>query len=400
MVEADLVESAEPNLVTSINNLSTISINGIDRWSYDLIRIKEARQELTSRGKSELQYGHPSIVIAIMDTGIPSIADENGNITAKHPAFNGTIDGNITKITNFFDFVNVVANNNACTDKHGIACAGIASASKLNDDPFSIVPNCRIMALRYPEGRTTVNFVDAFLWTAGFDPETVNDHCNYMEDEILPPHPDPPADIISNSYQHAFGDASCIYDVLTFIGENGRDRKGTLLFFAAGNDDEDIAARDVNILARHPYSLTISASTIDENGNEKRSEYSNFGKEIFACAPSDNRQNAAPDPVHSPPASYAISTCDESDYRNNFGGTSASAPIIAGIAGLLLSIDSELTRDQIRQILKKSCIKIDENNYEVTFRWSTEEGLEFSQAYGYGRIDALAAVKNLLDSPA
>lgn len=399
MVESDSVESAEPNLVSSIKNLSTVSINEIDRWSYDLVKIKAARDLLVERGKSNLQYGSSSIVIAIMDTGVPSVTDENGNVKAKHPAFNGTIDGDTSKITNFFDFVNYVANNDACTNKHGIACAGIASASKLNDNPFSVVPNCRIMALRYPENGTRINFADAYLWVAGFDPQIVIDQCNYMDGEVLPPPPNPPADIISNSYQYPFRASSCISDVLSYIGEYGRNNKGTLLFVAAGNDDENMANSDVNFLALHPYSFTISASTFDRNGNEKRAGYSNYGKKVFACAPSDNRQSRRPDPVHNPPNRYAISTCDENDYRNNFGGTSASAPLVAGIAGLVLSVRPELTRDQIREILKRSCEKIDSNPYEVTFQWYIEGGFEFSQAYGYGRINALLAIRNILGPP-
>jgi hypothetical protein len=90
------------------------------------------------------------------------------------------------------------------------------------------------------------------------------------------------------------------------------------------------------------------------------------------------------------------------DYRNNFGGTSYSTPVIAGVAALMLSVNDSLTWIEVREILRETAVKIDPNNTNVTGRWrdtanriSTDPGYTgpfFSQFFGYGRISVAAAV--------
>ncbi len=90
------------------------------------------------------------------------------------------------------------------------------------------------------------------------------------------------------------------------------------------------------------------------------------------------------------------------DYKNNFGGTSYSTPVCAGIAALMLSVNNTLTWIEVRELLRETAVKIDPNNADVIGRWrdtanriSTDAGYTgpfFSQFFGYGRLDAAAAV--------
>jgi subtilisin family serine protease len=90
------------------------------------------------------------------------------------------------------------------------------------------------------------------------------------------------------------------------------------------------------------------------------------------------------------------------DYRNNFGGTSYATPVIAGVAALMLSANNRLTWVELMEILRATAEKIDPGNTDPTGRWrdtanriSTDPaytGPFFSQFYGYGRVDAAAAV--------
>jgi subtilisin family serine protease len=90
-------------------------------------------------------------------------------------------------------------------------------------------------------------------------------------------------------------------------------------------------------------------------------------------------------------------------YQSNFGGTSYATPVCAGTGALMLSVDSGLRWDQIRDILRDTATKIDPNNTHPTGRWrdgadriSTDPGYTgsvFSEFYGFGRIDADAAVE-------
>jgi hypothetical protein len=95
------------------------------------------------------------------------------------------------------------------------------------------------------------------------------------------------------------------------------------------------------------------------------------------------------------------------DYKNNFGGTSYATPVIAGVAALMLSVNNRLTWIEVRELLRGTAAKIDPANNNATGRWIDVNGLNsgqlgyagpfFSQFYGYGRINAAAAVQAARD---
>jgi hypothetical protein len=58
----------------------------------------------------------------------------------------------------------------------------------------------------------------------------------------------------------------------------------------------------------------------------------------------------------------------------------------AGISALVLSVNANLTADQVRQILRSSCDKIDPNNAHY-------DANGFSVALGYGRLNARRALE-------
>lgn len=91
-------------------------------------------------------------------------------------------------------------------------------------------------------------------------------------------------------------------------------------------------------------------------------------------------------------------------YRTNFGGTSYATPVSAGIGALMLSANSELTWEQVRDLCQATAVKIDPNNTNAVGRWrdvngriSTDPGYlgpNFSEFFGFGRLDAAAAVRD------
>ena len=92
------------------------------------------------------------------------------------------------------------------------------------------------------------------------------------------------------------------------------------------------------------------------------------------------------------------------DYRNNFGGTSYATPVCAGLSALMLSANRGLTWIEVRELIRNTAVKIDQNNADPVGRWRDVNGLIstdigyagpfFSQWYGYGRINAAAAVQD------
>jgi Subtilase family/Carboxypeptidase regulatory-like domain len=93
------------------------------------------------------------------------------------------------------------------------------------------------------------------------------------------------------------------------------------------------------------------------------------------------------------------------NHKNNFGGTSSATPICAGVAALVLSANPDLTYIEAREVMRNTAIKLDLTSIDPTGQWldangnpSVGSGLPAvrSQWYGYGRIDAAAAVNEAL----
>lgn len=105
------------------------------------------------------------------------------------------------------------------------------------------------------------------------------------------------------------------------------------------------------------------------------------------------------------PAGTTVACGPANGYTNNFGGTSSATPLTAGVAALILSANPRLTWVEVRQILRDTAIKIDVNNSDPVGQWLDAAGnpsrtsgnpAVFSQWYGYGRVDASAAVQRAL----
>ena len=117
-----------------------------------------------------------------------------------------------------------------------------------------------------------------------------------------------------------------------------------LFVVSAGNDgkfaENSLPARLSNL----PNVITVGATTIDDIRytitQDGKTTGSNFGNEVSLSAPGDS--------VFSPTFYHA--PLDFSDYEY-FSGTSASAPLVTGVAGLLKAIKPSLTPSEIKQIL-------------------------------------------------
>jgi len=404
VVKTGLCEYAEPNLVVSAIDLQ---INATDflyaqQWHIPLINLPDAWQILQNANAPGIQPGDPGdltfgsedIIIAIMDRGIQS-QTAAGVTSAAHPDFVGTVTGGDDKVYEFFDFANMVADNDNPPNDHGMGCAGVATALANNPSVVAgqeegvsgAAPNCRAMGLIRPAGGTTQQYADAYIWTAGFDPGWTADGINYPAGTAFPAAISPGTDIISNSFLIPTG--GLMEDCFDFLTTFGRGGKGIPIFSAAGNSNINVTAN--NPMAAYEKSITVAAST----NNDVKAPYSAFGNDIDICAPSSD--------------GFGITTCDllgggnvaghtggGLDYRDDFGGTSSATPLVAGVAALMLSANPDLTWVQVRQILRETAVQIDAANTNPTGQWVDTDGdgvNDFSQWYGFGRVDAQTAVQ-------
>ena len=114
-----------------------------------------------------------------------------------------------------------------------------------------------------------------------------------------------------------------------------------------------------------------------------RSHYAQYGNALDLVAPS-NGGFAGVTTTDTPGADGVAA----GDYTALFGGTSAAAPLTAGIAALLLSRNPDFTSGDIRAILQNTTDKVGGDvggtEYDVN---------GFNEFYGFGRVNAQAAVE-------
>ncbi len=128
------------------------------------------------------------------------------------------------------------------------------------------------------------------------------------------------------------------------------------------------------------YAETIAVGSIDPDGNRSDpffwdpSSGSNYGPHIDLIAPGNY--------------TYGISGNSNTNYGIYWGGTSQAAPHVAGIASLLLARNPTLTPEQVRTILRETA---DDQTGDPA-----EDGQGFDVYYGYGRLNALSAINNVL----
>jgi N-acetyl-anhydromuramyl-L-alanine amidase AmpD len=88
----------------------------------------------------------------------------------------------------------------------------------------------------------------------------------------------------------------------------------------------------------------------------------------------------------------------EDQYTGQFGGTSGAAPIISGVAALMISVNPELTADQVKQILMSTA----DQNLDTNLDLANDPNLQGlsgafvngrSPFFGSGKVNALRAVE-------
>ena len=161
---------------------------------------------------------------------------------------------------------------------------------------------------------------------------------------------------------------------------DGRSSLGSIFTFSAGNEyttDENVNQKGFQ---KSRYTIAIGAITY----SGVQSWYSSIGAPVLVVGPSNG-------------GSLGITTADRTgsvgysstNYTNSFGGTSSSGPKVAGLAGLILEAEPTLTWRDMQAILVHSSTPNDLNHEN----WSVNgAGLPVSHYYGFGMVDATAAV--------
>jgi subtilisin-like proprotein convertase family protein len=136
------------------------------------------------------------------------------------------------------------------------------------------------------------------------------------------------------------------------------------------------------------------------NDQSKRSVYSDYGNAICCAFPSSDFGHA---PFNHPEAlTPGIWTTDRlgsfgynpgdgrfgdvaGKFTNDFGGTSSACPGAAGVVALILSANNALRWNEVKDILRRACDRIDPQGGQY-------DANGHSKFYGHGRLNAETAV--------
>ncbi len=268
-------------------------------------------------------------------------------------------------------------------DNHGTAVSGVAVADGLHG-ASGVAPKARLMPIRYASALGSFDEADAFVWAADHGAAVIN--CSWGPtdgrwfDDSDPVH----AAVVP------LPDSTRL--AIDYAATNGRDGRGCVIVWAAGNGNESV---DNDGYAS--YQKVIAVAACNDVGT--RSAYSDMGDAIWCAFPSNN----FPSDVSETVLTKGIWTTDRTgndgynsgsesfgdaagNYTDSFGGTSSAAPGVAGVAALVIAVNPGLRWDEVKDILKRCCDRIDDRPGEY-------DSNGHSKNYGFGRVNARTAVE-------
>ena len=296
----------------------------------------------------DIEQGNSNIIVAVLDSGFK----------LDHPEFNGRIWNNAAESSNGtdsdnnnyiddtqgWDFVN--NDNNPSDDHgHGTNVAGIIASNGDNGTGYAGIDwNCKVMVCKILDANNSGFYS---WWT---------DAIYYAVDNG--------AKVINMSVGGS-GFSSSMETAVDYAHDNGVSIIVSMMNF--NNDSPYYPAA---------YENTIGVGSTDANDNRTNPFFwsatsgSNFGSHIDVVAPGNYI--------------YGLNYLSNTNYNSYWGGTSQAAPLVSGLASLLLAQDASRSPDDIRSILTTTA--------EDEVGNPTEDLPGWDQYYGWGRVNAFNAL--------
>jgi subtilisin family serine protease len=280
--------------------------------------------------------GDPSIVIAIIDEGVDF--NHPDLINKKHSSY-----------------VTVTGNSNTNPEDnhiHGTLCAGVAAAQGNNNlGVIGVAPGSKIMSVKVAlrDNANPNNWIILDSDVASGISTAVNNG----------------AHILNCSWGMNFP-SNPIRTELTKAKTNGRNGKGCVICCSTGNNSATIIAFPSSVTE----AMAIGAS---KRTDGKRASFSNWDSNVInvdLCAPgveiwTTTFSGQSPNRVY--------------DYKKE-DGTSFSAPQVAGTAALVLSVNPNMTADDVCKKIRDTSVDIIPQNNE-------------DKQTGKGRLNVFKAVQ-------
>lgn len=289
-----------------------------------------------------ISHDSPNIIVAIIDEGVDlTQPDLTSKIVPVSDRYDATDNDNDPSPNSW--------------DAHGTCCSGIAAAVTGNAQGVAgVALEAKIMPIRIAyspfagaDWYTTDTWIaNGITFAADHGADIL---CNSWGGGT-------PTSIITNAVQHAV-DSSCV------------------VVFASGNNNYSMIS--------YPATLSSSINGVIAVGAisqcDERKAYltcdgefwwgSNYGSELNVCAPGVRIYTSD---IHGS-GGYGAG-----DYISNFSGTSAATSYVAGLAALIVGVNTGLSPSEVRQLIQNNADDLGPPG------WDAETG--------YGRINAYKAI--------
>ncbi len=252
---------------------------------------------------------------------------------------------------------------------HGTSCAGIAAAKGQN--------GLGVVGAAFDAGIVGIRLIEA--------PTDDLDEANALGHQTNETNPNNYVHINSNSWgpsdngQNLTTFGPLTESALATGVMNGRGGKGIVYVWAAGNGRQNEDNVNYDGYASSRFTIAVGATGADGTV----SYYSEPGTSMLVNAPSSFTGTGTTTTTFMGAGSLG------SHYTSSFGGTSSAAPLVAGIVALILEANPNLTWRDVQHILLETA---EQNHVASPWWFSNGAGHLYNVHYGFGRVDALAAV--------
>jgi subtilisin-like proprotein convertase family protein len=368
-------------------------------------------------------FGKNEVVIAVSDDGC-KITHSDFDSAEKFANWGYMKD---TELIHKDDVIAESKNMYQTGADHGTCCCGVVAAEVDAKLAVGAAPGCRLLPIKW-ESDDTGLFVDDDKMMKVLD---------FISDK---------ADVFSNSWGSVPTDnwaSNVVNKIKTLVQTGGRRGKGIVFLWAAGNENCPIkfssnqtipftdgytqrqdgsyvwtgvkgAKRFTNNLVGIPGIMHIAALS----SNAQRSHYSNYGEGITICAPTNNVHEY--NRLQVTGLGITTSSGAGSFFSSKFGGTSSATPLVAGIAGLVISANPNLTALEVISILQRTASKnlnmtaypkTPSASFDPNPTWDISPVAPYQNGsftninhpdgtwsgwFGFGKVDAAAAVAEAL----
>ncbi|XP_058854984.1 furin-1-like isoform X1 [Acipenser ruthenus] len=307
------------------------------------------QHDLNARGAWQQGYTGKGVVVSILDDGIEK----------DHPDLIENYDPEASYDVNDKDPDPQPRYTQLNDNRHGTRCAGeVAAAANNGICGVGVAFNSKIGGVRMLDGEVT-DAVEA--QSLSFNPNHIHIYSASWGPEDDGKTVDGPAKLAKEAFEHGVSE--------------GRDGLGSIFVWASGNGGREHDSCNCDGYTNSIYTLSISSST--QYGNVPW--YSEACSSTLATTYSSGNLNEK----------QIVTTDLRQKCTDSHTGTSASAPLAAGIIALALEANMNLTWRDMQHLVVRTSRPAHLNTND----WKTNGvGRKVSHSYGYGLLDAGAMV--------